>query len=678
MGWIDDLFETTRRTPDEFAQDVEVLDRLVGQLAGDYDPEDVVFLVDADAADDFERGLQLAAWVEGEPEHPQGWSYVSPVGVEGRALMATLAPLASGPRLYLSVVDVGDDWDHLRTGQRGEDDSVLVLVGDQELEVPALTGARTERHGDEYPVGGYGPGDELELDTTDGWIPARFLSRVYPIPEENFGRFVERLEKMAKKAAQLGAPAPTWREVGRYLEDQRTVEEVRDGDPPYFRTVYRVVVTGEGPSLEGWKFIGTIDPGEGELAAGHYLLRMVPGESIPERFKVFEDVDPRWCDYCRTRRRRVKTFIVENVETGDSVQVGSNCIRDFLGHVSPQSIAAYLQWLSSPADDLEDDGLGGGGYMVPMYDLELFLAYTNRAITQDGWMSRGRAKSLSFGGRETMATADYVLWALFPSHKLRNEAEKAEQASFRRSVTDSDYEAARAALEWAPELWTPTADYVPTDYGVNMEAALSSGLVSHKTAGLVASLVAAHQRHLERLLERKLREEVGRGSEHVGAVGQRVKIPALTVTDVKSFENEWGETQLIKMLTDDGNLLAWWYGGMDEFHVGGRYGGACTIKKHGEFKGKKETTVQRCVLAPLDRLLLKVTPKQAEELLAAGVPEDRLYGDADDPDLALLPRDLLYANQAGATQLADAVLPGLSKALRKKILTAVAATDLEL
>ena len=131
------------------------------------------------------------------------------------------------------------------------------------------------------------------------------------------------------------------------------------------------------------------------------------------------------------------------------------------------------------------------------------------------------------------------------------------------------------------------------------------------------------------------------------------------------------------MLTDDGNLLAWWYGGTDEFSVGGRYGGACTVKKHGEFRGKKETTVQRCVLAPLDRLLLKVTPKQAEALIAAGVPEDPLYGDADDPDLAMLPGYLLYANQVGLAQLA-AILPHLPKALRRKITKAVAATDLEL
>ena len=53
---------------------------------------------------------------------------------------------------------------------------------------------------------------------------------------------------------------------------------------------------------------------------------------------LYRERDGRTCDYCNTLRNRNETHIVQN-EEGTIHQVGSTCVRDFLGGVSPEQIS---------------------------------------------------------------------------------------------------------------------------------------------------------------------------------------------------------------------------------------------------------------------------------------------------------------------------------------------------
>jgi len=60
----------------------------------------------------------------------------------------------------------------------------------------------------------------------------------------------------------------------------------------------------------------------------------------------------------------------------------------------------------------------------------------------------------------------------------------------------------------------------------------------------------------------------------------------------------------VKMLTDEGNVLSWFasspYDSEDNrVEAGKRYSLVATIKGTGEFRGTKETKVNRCVLTPV-------------------------------------------------------------------------------
>jgi hypothetical protein len=680
MSWQSELFSETRRTEADFRDELRQLAGLLPRSAWRWDHDDVAVTIDATEAAGIGTALDAGGWTESEEEYAGGFTFTSATSVEGRGLMASFDPASE--RLELSIVEV----EEAEVGTP-YDQMLLIRVGDVEFMVPDTATVRCEAYDDdrEYGLYAYPTGTEFELLTEAGWVPALLVARVWTIPEENIEAFIAKFDKMAKKAVALEAAVPTWQELGRFRADMRSTKERTRQVPPYYRNYIQVVVHGEGPRLKGWRFLGVIDPGEGELGEGMYLLNMVPGEEIPDRFKIREEVNPFWCDHCQTIRRRKTTFIVANEETGEVLQVGSSCIRDFLGHTAPQQIAQYLQWLDEAGAGLdEDEDYGGGGYGGPRaYDLETFLAYTVRSIGEFGWMSRGKA-------RDTMeqATSDHVLEMISDAGQDPEELQAARRR-FRAAITDEDHAAAIAALEWSPTLWSEESDY-----GLNMEAALSGDTVSYTTAGLVASLIMAHQRELGRLRERELRAQIAADSYHLGTVGQREAIPAATILSTQIFENEWGSTTLIKMLTDDGAQLAWWYGGSDEYEEDDRYGGTCGIKKHGDFQGVPETTVQRCSLQRLDWAFAKLTAKQADALEALGVSrfdaregkdiEQDWAGTREDLeaglDLRLVERELVIEPEGVATLQAllpqIAALPRVGKGIVKKIDAALAASDL--
>ena len=53
------------------------------------------------------------------------------------------------------------------------------------------------------------------------------------------------------------------------------------------------------------------------------------------------------CDHCKAFRKRLKTFVLRNIESGKYYRVGSTCVRDFIGYDPSQLMeqARYLDLL---------------------------------------------------------------------------------------------------------------------------------------------------------------------------------------------------------------------------------------------------------------------------------------------------------------------------------------------
>lgn len=418
--------------------------------------------------------------------------------------------------------------------------------------------------------------------------------KVYKIPEVNFTDLKAKIAKLAKRAEKLGVEPPTLTVVETVDEPEIQYPEVYvDYMPgalapeprPTGRVLrfYLVTVTGEAPKFAGWSLAAVIelDHEEGRPAEekAPNIVHVLPGVTAEPGWRTQGD----WCDHCKVANRgRAKLVIVDHDE-GDRRLVGTTCLKDFLGHQAPTTVAQWATYVEAldisdyESYDAEDRAWSTG---ETRYDTVAYLAWVQRATVQSGWVSRGEAR---FDGGLT-ATADAAVELLLLANGVikpaRNEVRPAP-------LTDDEIAFATAALAWAEEI-EPTNDYLANVNAVALKVSLRA---SH--LGIAASIIPAYSREIEREIRRKLEAESLAGSVHFGKVKERLVLTG-TVLSVRYIDSHYGTKALVKILTTDGNVAVWWASDASNApQQGDEVTGKATVKEHGEFGGVAETTVLR-------------------------------------------------------------------------------------
>jgi hypothetical protein len=395
--------------------------------------------------------------------------------------------------------------------------------------------------------------------------------RTFRVPEENLETLREKIAKLNKEAGKLGC-VPVRFDIVR-------TEEHKNPDTGAIRTFFHVYVEGEAPKLKGWTFLGALTH-----APEGNIVRLVPGKEVPASYRTAKPI----CDYCKkdwiVRR---DTYIVQN-DQGEYKQVGGNCLADFLGHPDPYRYASYAEALAGLAgelEDLEEERVGRGGIRFDREDLKIFLAEVAAVIDEKGWVSRGEAYQ---SGSE--ATADRALSELQtqphtyqgrrvepirPEKKHLEEAEKV--ISFMR-------------IELKPT----------NDYQSNLKVLTSTdNFLVKEGSGIVASAVPYYRREVEKRLAQEREAKQFANSEFVGQVGDRLYDIPITVVGYQQIEGAFGETNIIRMQDEKGNVFTWFASTGKtsmQMEVGQSYVISGTVKKHQEWKGRKETMLSRVKL----------------------------------------------------------------------------------
>lgn len=408
----------------------------------------------------------------------------------------------------------------------------------------------------------------------------------YEIPAENLHRLTEKLGALIKRAAKLGCALPSYT-VSPVRAIRRTVrEQDLDGTVIEYeevREVYDVAVSGEAPSYAGWTFVAVRDHAEG----GAPLIRAIDHQEIPVRFREPGSA----CEHCKVRRDRKETFVLRH-EDGRWIQVGRSCIKDFLGHSSPDHLAACAELI---AELREVGGYGESEFIAWQPTVERFLQFVAASIRLHGWTPRSRSGDAFGGVMSTAAMAD--AWM-----SEATKAAKEHRSSKFPTPNAEDRARAKAATAWAVGLTDEQVTGGKGDYLYNVRTAASRTFLTAKTTGIVASIIAAFDRDCA--MKRAHAE-----SKHVGAKGDKFTLkikPAtkkraeertdtrlrLTVQSVRSFDGSYGETFKNEMIDEHGNAFVWWTNAA--LQVSAVYMVAGTIKDHGEWRGRKETILTRC------------------------------------------------------------------------------------
>jgi hypothetical protein len=353
----------------------------------------------------------------------------------------------------------------------------------------------------------------------------------------------------------------------------------------FYRRYHQVTVSGSSPKLNGWEFIGSLElmfDAEGNKLG--QMVRTVPDKEMPIEFRDAAV----WCSHCNANRGWHSTFVVEH-EDGTYKQVGRNCLRDFTGHASPESIASHAEILLSLtdlADCAEDDdwGMGGGGER--RYDVERILTLTSAIVRVDGWHSKSASE---------FPTADTVLgYVLEPTDKYER----------RYPVEDIDRTTAAAALDFMLAL---TEKPNVSDYEYNLSLLGRAGKVVLKQFGFVASAIPAYNRAHDAEVSRKRELE---NSNHVGALKDRVEM-VLTLIRVNYLDTSFGTMALMKFYDDNGNVIIWKTGSDPQLATKTKVRVKATISEHTEYRSCKQTEVKR--LKVLENITEPATEKGAAE-----------------------------------------------------------------
>jgi len=270
---------------------------------------------------------------------------------------------------------------------------------------------------------------------------------------------VEKINRRAAKKGLAGTLTLTAAEVIEVEVDEIT--KIRTE-----RLMYDVEIVGNAPAFNGWEFVAKLDwdPNAG------LIVRSIPGAVAVDR----ESLREGWCDHCKTTRQRRVTYVVRRAETGQQIQVGSSCLKDFTGQYTTIAFPEFK------ADDDEEGGFFGGRGERE-YTPETVLAVAWACIKLEGF------KPASYGGNTTKGD---VMTALNPS-RSKMDREWAEKI---RPLADEAGEKAKELLAFIL-----SDDFAgDSDYVLNMKAIAAGKMVSARNIGLLVSAPQAWARHLER------------------------------------------------------------------------------------------------------------------------------------------------------------------------------------
>ena len=193
------------------------------------------------------------------------------------------------------------------------------------------------------------PAEEGGMETTK-------QANVALVPECRLPELDERLVAVSKQARKLGLEPITYTRTG--VEELRVIKRIRtalDEFVEHKALFVEIEIHGEIPKLPGgWTLLAVVNHEEGMP-----IVKCVPGFELPEGQRDRGAL----CDHCGTARSRKDTFVLR-ADDGRVVQVGRNCLADFLGvsAFKPEALLALVAFLRDPSAGIGDFEYGDGDY----------------------------------------------------------------------------------------------------------------------------------------------------------------------------------------------------------------------------------------------------------------------------------------------------------------------------
>lgn len=374
-----------------------------------------------------------------------------------------------------------------------------------------------------------------------------------------------RLADINKRAVKLGLPEitvsfgePFWQRVAVAPGVDRRV---------WFM---KATLTGSVPRVNGFALIASIEHTE----AGNLILKApcAHDRELPEWRNASAG-----CAHCGHDRARKSTFLVES-DTGEILQIGRNCLADFVRSSDVESMLSWFAHVSSMFGGSDEESFGGSRWPDPTP--AEYVATAIMAVRDHGFVKTTGAVD------GQMSTKERCCFATGPEPTGSERLSAAYRAA---QPGEPEIKQAEGMLAWL------AATTESSDYMHSMRVAAGGQTVNERARGLLASLPACYARAMESVRLRSTRPV----STHYGAVGDRFDMEAEVVYS-KGFDGMYGPGTMV-MFRDNAGRIFQWFGTGEVNSIrdfSGRWFLRATIKRHETSRrtGEAITLLTRCSL----------------------------------------------------------------------------------
>lgn len=391
----------------------------------------------------------------------------------------------------------------------------------------------------------------------------------YTIPSYKRKQILNKIEGLNKRIVGMEGQRI---EYTASLDYEKTIN-INDAD--MLVKVFDIDVTNPMVSLNGWSFLAITEHSK----KGNIILKKLYDVEIPEQYQNSDT----YCEHCNTNRYRKYTYLVYNNDTKEIHQVGSTCLTAYLGF-DASLLMAHAELFTHLKTIMDDDRERGRMVKrgVETQTIENFLKLAIVTIEKYGYVSAKKAREYYANGNELHEDSiyhnatGYTVWGINYNKKYwKNELEEAK--------TDRVNEIYTKIIEWVKGLETKS------DYIRNIQILVDRNYVTYKTATTAASIVGVYNMNLQ-----KNKVEDKKVSNWFGTIKERIDVD-LILKRKTPFESKFGISNCYMFETQEGNVAILFTAAV-ELEEGKRYVGKATVTKHTEYKGLKQTVINRVKL----------------------------------------------------------------------------------
>jgi len=384
----------------------------------------------------------------------------------------------------------------------------------------------------------------------------------YTIPTYYLPKVTKKLDRMNKSVSKAKINPISYTVSTPYTITQHIEEHKK-------REVEVVDLTTDRDPLvnNGWVFLALIehDP------AGNMILKANTDFCVPETYRKTSSYV---CEHCKTKHDRKYTYLIRKEGLDEVKQVGSTCIKAFLGFDITGALK-YRDLFESLERDVWDNDLYTGMIReVHTVPVENFLPYVLGESELHGYVSAKIAYET--GQLATGKAAWDLMIDMRPS-----EAQARDLRAIHTKI--DEYKAYTEKILSYVKSLSPK-----NEFEANLVTLVTRGYVTFKTANIAAAAVIMYKKHMDSLKEK------AKPSDWIGNPGEKIEV-RLTVKSVNYIENRYsrGSIQICNMRDENGNIFSWFNSGRTSLVEGVTYTGKATVKRHNEYKGHKVTVLTR-------------------------------------------------------------------------------------